>query len=141
MPAIVQTYSDFDNINNNLLGAENDYGFLNSPSLPIPSFTKALSKKFSIKSLQDQYAPEKPDLTDRGLLATEGPTPGVFIDVKIPGYLDLEAFKEQKMDRVGTQISFAPEGFKSIAKVIPVEHQQTQGGFEVVVFDLQKLTF
>jgi hypothetical protein len=47
IPAIIKTYSDFDNMDNNLFGAENETGFLNSPKVPMPAFAKALSKKLT----------------------------------------------------------------------------------------------
>jgi hypothetical protein len=48
IPAIIKTYSDFDNMDNNLFGAENETGFLNSPKVPMPAFAKALSKKLTL---------------------------------------------------------------------------------------------
>ena len=54
MPAIIQTYSEFDNMDNNLFGAENETGFLNSPEVPLPGFAKKLSKKLTLRLSQEQ---------------------------------------------------------------------------------------
>lgn len=96
MPAIIQTYSDFDNIDVNLIGAENETSFLNNEESPLKL---AFVKKLKSLLQKEQSQTEKLD-TERSLLTGEA-TPLVDIKVKIPHEIDLECFKDQKLENLG----------------------------------------
>ena len=60
--------------------------------------------------------------------------------------MDLEALKDQKREKISRRMSIfdvksVVDGSKSLAKANPDEHPKPQSFFEVVVFDLKKLTY